>query len=261
MPSKGMKKNSWQRNRNKSVAFKKKSTIEFKQEPLLSQAECAEIRHRVVSLQRHWQPVKRDGPLREAPFFRLGSSFESDPRTLTEYRRNFKKMNPVMLEHFSELYRKVTCSLSEILENQVVLHSSASVPGFHIMVSDRRFLRHHLPWHIDLDSARLNWQKRVREGQITTMTLPVSLPSGGASLEIKDLFYHPSLYNTVEQDKILERTPIACKIKHKLGYALVQDGQRFHRIGLWQRPLKRTDYRITLQCYLVQQGKRWLAHW
>lgn len=235
----------------------------YDQFTVLSPQDCLRVYQTVMGLRDNWILVQREGALKDAPFYRLGSSWESRPGSLEVYKANCHNENPAMWENFGWLYEKVCTRLSEYFKLPVLFREDSSLPGFHIMQSDPIFGVHGAPWHTDFDSFFLNWEKPLASRDLRTVTIPVSLPKSGATLDVKDISVRDifQLPRNEEQTVAIENAPLIMKIPHQLGSALIMNGQRYHRIGMLSEPFSPNDWRITLQGYLVIQGDHWVFHW
>jgi hypothetical protein len=239
----------------------RRAPLKLEQFRALAKGECAELTALVLSLRPLWRKMRRPGPLRDAPYFRLGSSFEGEPSSLRAYIKESRSMNPLMRRHFSGLYAKLLAALSDFLAAPVRFREDASLPGFQILESDPIFGKFGLPWHTDFDSVRLKWKRPLTRDGLRTFTLPISLPTSGATLDVKDIVYNGLIRHTPEFAAALERASVIARHPHKLGRILIQDGQRYHRIGMLRPPFIKGENRISLQGYAVRQGASWELHW
>jgi hypothetical protein len=244
----------------KRLTRQKKSI--YKHLPLLTPSECAEVRDRVIELRPLWHHIYRPGPLKGAPCYRLGSALEH-PKKTVGYEERSREFNRILKKNFGELYKKILECLTDYFKQPVIFRPKSSLPGFRIIVSDAIFGEHGAPWHTDFDSLLLKWSKPINFKTIRTMTLPVCLPTSGATLDVKDLTFEDMMFEKRGDGfrKIVEETKILEHIPHKLGQILVQEGQRFHRIGMLQPPYIEGEMRITLQGYMVPQHDHWELHW
>jgi len=246
----------------KRLPKKKEREPLFHQLPILTKEECDRVRDGVSDLRSHWTPVFRRGPLNGAPCFRLGSSLEH-PEKEVGYADRAKRNNLLLRGHFGWLYDKVLGCLTDHFEQPVIYRKNAGLPGFRIVMSDAVFCEHGAPWHTDFDSLLLDWEYPVTFDQLQTMTLPVSLPTSGGTLDVKDLLYEDmQMYprDEIFRKKVAE-ADILARIPHKLGQILLQHGQRFHRIGMLHPPVIEGEMRITMQAHIVPQKDHWEVHW
>lgn len=235
---------------------------EIIQAPFLTKNECQLVHGKVLELLPYWRKLNWPKSRGNAPFYILGYAIFSCREAKAEHRRGYSKLNPILWRELRWLYRRVQSFLEEQLGAKVEFRKDASLPGFHILLNHPAFTRLSGHWHIDQDAMLLKWKQPLDLEQIRAFTLPVALPSSGASIDYLNVHYRDlqaipfSLRKrTIESGKILRSLP------HKIGHIVLQDGMRFHRIGMLPKVSDTDDKRITLQGFVVRQGKRWQAYW
>jgi len=202
---------------------------------------CQRIVSKIHALKMDWTP--RMGI--DIPFYTLGAASYLDGDD--EYVSFAKKMNPLLLKHFCELY----IPLAEILYAEtgeiIKYEEQFALPGFHIFESHPIFEKPIAACHFDLQYKKIQWPyQNIDLTRPFSFTLSLKLPSHGGGLNYWDLEYEPLKDKTrPELEKIQERVEKKY-IPYKEGSMIVQQGLFLHQIAPAQELLP-TDERITLQ--------------
>lgn len=232
----------------------------FVQLPVLSKKDCLRAKNTVLELKSEWEVVKRIGPLNNRRFYRLGSSLEYSTIDQRIYLGRAKLMNPLMKEKFDWLYKKVAKFLSQHLGKPVRLRNDISFPGFHIVMNDPVFGKYSAPWHFDSGTLHIKWKHQVKMADVKAFTIPISLPSGGGTLDIKNLTFN-DVFAEADKRKKVRGAKILGRFPHKLGHVFIINSHQYHRIGMLRPPFDKKEMRITLQGYLIPQKDHWIIHW
>lgn len=194
----------------------------------LNTSEIADV---VKSLRHLW--IRRDP---EHPFYTLGRCAYLDGRT-PEYAAEIATTNPILLEHFVELYTVIQEFFYERIGEEIYLNASLAYPSFHIVEADPFFLSHGGIWHEDYPHHTLN----LGNVDPLTFTVAIEMPHGGGGL---DYIVNNELKH-IEYDE---------------GSIVVHDGSITHRIANFKE-CHDGDYRITLQGHLIRIDGRLTMFW
>ena len=239
--------------------------------PLLSEAYCVELRTKLEELRAHW--IQRH-PV--APFYTLGASnyFDIAHNPEAPYQRMVREFNPLLLEHFSDLYTRTSRLLADTLSMPVAYAEHLALPGFHIFEADRAFeniqgLTHSewferryetslvsSPIHCDTPHYVVDWGKSlpsVAMHRPISFTLAISMPSSGAAMYVWDLRLHET--QGFDDAQIHAVVAERKRISHayELGALAFHDGYNYHMVA----PMGRAEpgeSRITLQGHGVPVG-------
>ncbi len=212
---------------------------------ILTTSECADVRQVVHKLKSLWDEER----------YRLGAGI-SYYRPAALYYATSKLMNPILKEHLSWMYEKLTSALANFYNVDVCFRDDLALPGFNIYCGPTDFSKLNYNIHIDLQFMELNWQPKGSTDFGTTMsfTLPIATPTGGAGLNI----WHATQSDIEEQDlassELLDASKAEFK-RYEIGIATIHDGRHYHQMMVAENWLP-ADERITLQGHgLIQNGK------
>jgi hypothetical protein len=243
----------------------------------LSVDECARIRSAIQDMREHW--LQRH-PL--APFFTLGPAnyFDIAYNPLLPYYRLAARYNPMLLEKFGWLYRKLTSAIEEHLGAPAEYRLNFALPGFHIFLSDSAFHAPadltHLEWfkakgkkevvgnaiHCDTAHLVVDWGSRdgLEIDEPISITVSIALPRAGAGLNYWDF----GLERTQGMSQPEIRDLLLASPKHfhpyHVGAMVIHSGLRYHQMAAMPE-MEPGDERITLQGHAVRQNGVWQLFW
>jgi len=228
-------------------------TVPLSQHDLLTEDECAVIAKRVMDLRPHWTR-------RSVGFYSLGAASYIDAVGRTDgYIGAARRINAILLQNFSGLYRDLAGFLEELLEEPVRLDTSRASPGFHVFEysgADRGHDDEAPRAHFDLQ-----WKSAYPDKAPTgtlSFTLSIEAPSGGASMAVWNLRYQDALLGVTCRDHAAHHKPQ--HVDYAPGGLVIHDGLILHAIGAagMRNPLGR---RITLQGHGIRLDRNWLLYW
>lgn len=189
-----------------------------------------QVLENVVKLKAEW--IQRSLP----GFYTLGRCAYLDLAS-PSYFEGSTKLNPILQEHFGEVYQAVGNYLEELLQEKVELCDSVAYPSFHIFEANEVLVGRGGTWHQDRPHVTLG----LGETDYGTFTLPIVLPTSGGGIDYLD--GDESIY--------FDYTP---------GEVVVHSGMVYHRIA----PLKEAvvgEMRITLQGHVVRHQGQMIMYW
>ncbi len=224
---------------------------------LYSESQIQEIVRSVLSLKKHW--VRRQG----AGVFTLGmASYQDGPQLLKDTSR-VSASNDLLKSHFSDPLATLLAFLQSCLGAEAHFSDVLPLPGFHVFdVNAIAVGQTSLRPHFDLQFKVSSFPGAVHE--VASVTVPLQLPSGGASFE-----YWPVAYEEFEEllrrgivSDIggLERLYPVQQVWYIPGRPCIQRGLPLHRVGP-SRHATPSDLRVTLQCHAVRLSDGWTAYW
>ena len=229
--------------------------IPLSQHDLLSDRECAAARDRVIALKRRW--TSRAG----GSFFTLGAaSYMDAARERADYLEAAKATNPMLFASFEWLHGRVRRFFEALLGEAVRFDPLYALPGFHIFENKGECRsRDNLAARAHFD---LQWM-HVYPGWVplgsVSFTLPIEMPSGGASMEVWPVRYEEVVrFNLSTVDCALSRP--SQTLTYARGRIVVHDGLVLHAIGRAAVPTPE-GYRITLQGHGVRSPEGWTLYW
>ena len=229
---------------------------------LLDDGACGRWSRRVIERRAHWT---RRHPL--APFHTLGAAAYLDATAgCVAYDAAAARTNDLLADDFGGLYRSVVEGLAEHLAAPVLLTARFALPGFHIYEPFAAFAADVASLHWDRQHALLAWDDGPvpEDGDVLSLTLPLSLPEGGADLQVWPQHRHGRGEAACRLALADPGVPEVCA--YRPGVMQVHDGQSLHRASLM--PRRRfgdggagDDLRITLQAHLAWRGGVWELYW
>ena len=236
---------------------------------VLSESESREVADRVQNLRTWWIP--RQGI---EGFFTLGPS----PYDLCDKERGKLYLDRVapyrslLMEHFGDLYDRVTSALSDHLNAPVSLAEHLGLPNFHVWIgssipTEVSQAHMHFDTHFHgppfLHEWKLSADECVATPQIS-FTLPVRLPADGGGLYIWDLSYEE--YLSARADGLIDsprdgaRFRKRIEVPYAVGYMVMHDGLHLHQIKS-VRTIHADDIRITLQGHAIWRSGPYEVFW
>lgn len=190
------------------------------------------IRDKLFSLRDMWE-------LRSAeyPFYTLGKTAYIDKHS-EEYFDGVKKLNPVLLANFADLYETVLNYFERVLGEPVKLSTDLAYPGFHIFQSDKYFIEHAGNWHQDHPQITLGLDSTDN----STFTVTIMLPASGGGMD------------WIDAPKSMKH--LAYKEKDITWHT----GLSMHRIAGLKEYVE-GEYRITLQGHLTRRNGMMEVYW
>lgn len=226
--------------------------------PAIDGAFCAAIADRVRGLAGHWR--RRSAV---APFYTLGTAVYLDQRY--DYMARAAATNPVLGPAFADLHQQLCDVLGHVLAAPVHLARTFAVPGFHIYEPHPFFALPLADLHWDRQHRQVAWPGGPpREDAVLSVTLPVSLPRGGAGLEIWPR--HRFEDGEASRAAAFADPGKGTVYPYSLGELLIHDGQSLHRAEMMPNRRFDTgepddDLRITLQGHLARFDGTWEFYW
>ncbi len=230
---------------------------------VLSSEESMKAVSQIDDLQMHWFA---HGDL--VQFFTLGTAayIDASGDDNRRYYDRVQAINPILMNSFEWLYRKVLTAISDYTGESCQLSKGQALPGFHIFNAHPAFTMPLASVHIDLQYKDLDWLKeesiRLDQNHVISFTLSLELPSDGAGL-------HHWSYNEENIPPWSERSNGLEFVKrhppnyqpYTVGHIAIHSGTMLHQIA----PIKRYiagERRITLQGHGVQKkGGGYLIYW
>lgn len=222
----------------------------------LTEAQCDEITAKVAELERFW--VRRHP---ELPSFTLGGAAYLDvpeggvPRYLVAKSRG----NKILARHFGWLHELLAELMTELLDGPVFITPRFALPGFHIYGHHPSLAELSPRVHWDLQDTRLPaWENEPRPaGERCSFTLPISIPEGGAGVDIWDISSADVSYaEAVAQAQ--EEAPRY--FAYTQGELFVHTGDLLHKIASVCLP-KPGELRLTLQGHGRKSDRGWELYW
>jgi|HubBroStandDraft_1064217.scaffolds.fasta_scaffold00005_100 hypothetical protein len=224
------------------------------QHAFLSAPQCQQIRDRVLALEPRW--IRRADT-----FFTLGiASYLDAPGRLAEYERQAALHNQVLKSGFDDLYQLLSRFLGSLLGGMVFFDETYSLPGFHVFLVngyDRSRENVAASAHFDLQ-----WMSAIPEWRGTrtlSFTVPIELPSGGASMEVWHFRHEDALEQRVGAREYAAAHP-SQRVPYAPGRMVINDGRMLHAIGRGTDP-NPFGRRITLQGHGIETPDGWLLYW
>lgn len=244
---------------------------------VLTSGECRDVRAGLEELREHWvwrHPV--------APFYTLGANnyydlFGSADRP---YYDRARALNPVLLERFPDMYRKVADCLSNAFGVPVAYGPRLAVPGFNILLGHEHFSNidqrtlyawvtdrmapenFSTPIHTDTPQLIVDWSDRrwVDLSRPISFTLSIALPEEGSGMYVWDLREDETRgMGEVPLKRLLEERARHLH-RYAVGRMVVHSGVHYHAISSW-RATGPEDARITLQGHAVMADGVGQLYW
>ena len=225
---------------------------------LLTESECSDVSTNTQGLRESW--TQRHEHL---PFYTLGkASYLDAVRDKENYYREAQIYNRILQKKFSELYERLSHSLSTTLDDSVAYYDKAALPGFHIFLAHKAF---ELPMgsiHMDLQYRSLDWPlpEPLDSYSLISFTLAISLPKSGGGLNLWDIHHQEvdKLSQVEFSNLILTSEKKFCN--YRVGTMIIHSGHQVHQIA----PVKNiisSDTRITLQGHALFFNNIWNVYW
>ena len=229
--------------------------VPLSQHDILDASECEQVREQVMALKARWTARS------EGTFFTLGAASYLDATgDRAAYAEASKRENPVLWESFGWLQERVRLFAEELLDEPAFFSADCALPGFHIFVlngEDRSRDNPAARAHFDLQ-----WMHAL-PGRVpadaVSFTLPVEVPSGGASMAIWHVRYKDALRLGLSSQEYASSYPPQT-VEYVPGRAVVHDGLILHAIGRASAAAPK-GLRITLQGHGVRLPEGWLLYW
>lgn len=199
----------------------------------LNDAECSEIKGKVLALRRRWKIVISNKKEQI-----LGCMLPAGMYSKNYDSAGIEDSNAVMMENFSTLYEKVRARLEAYYNIPVAFHKSLQLPGFHAFSNtnpDSTSTYARVNFHKDAFDE-INWHMPV--GRIESIIVPINLPAAGGSLRYNVHRAYAERFVLKDDDQTFV---------YKQGTMSMWSGELFHSIGPFT--LAPGEYRITLQMH------------
>lgn len=177
-----------------------------------------------------------------------------------EYRSEALRCNPVLLRHFSGLYRELLNRLTRHFRRRVRFHAQLAVPGLHYFTPEALNTFSGGSVHYDYSFYDIDWECRSRHvGQHYSVLAVLDAPDEGAFLEFHDEEAEPLRGHFPDLHALATVIP-EHRVRLDRGTLAIFSGLTVHRIGpchdnARQRP------RITMQGHLVPCGDELILYW
>lgn len=225
--------------------------------PVLTNEECDRVRETIMLLRPSWR--SRDPWV---PFYTLGAASYLDAvGKAPSYKRLVNEYNPLLKEHFSWLYERVTGLLGEHLGAPATCAENLAVPGFHIFIESNIFELSVASIHCDSQYRLHDWSGKDADlGNPVSFTLSIALPKNGGGLNTWDVSYDEILARASE--KLEDPTCGRELVYHayRRGHMAVHSGHMLHQIAPG-KDLQPEDERITLQGHAILADGIWQLYW
>ena len=212
--------------------------------PALNAEECAFWTAQVMALRPYW--TQRDAQL---PFYTLGlaaylDAVKGDPLLGGHQAYHHKLLrqenNRLLNAHFAPLLQLCCDALAQWSgQPAACVGEQAALPGFHIHLPHPVFAQAVASRHVDLQFKQVFGLAQPDPGQVLTLTLPVSMPTG-AGLNLwpsTEHVFHP----------------------YQLGQLTLHSGLVPLQAVL--HPISEPVPRIMLQCHALLQRGAWGIYW
>jgi hypothetical protein len=222
---------------------------------VFSAARRQEMLERIFTLRERW--TRRPG----VDFHTLGLAHYQDADAMAG---SVEESNAMLRQHFAPALRELGNYLRARLGAEIAWPPQLPLPGFHIFGCRSISVGNaSTAPHFDLQFRQAGFPAAA-EHQVVSVTVPVQLPAGGASLEywpidpggVAELMRAGVV--TGVQD--VPRLYPSRRVWYVPGRACVQHGLPLHRIGP-SRSVVPGEYRITLQCHAVETHGCWHVYW
>jgi hypothetical protein len=216
--------------------------------------ECLGISERIHGLKSSW--IRRGNH-----FFTLGTASYIDAvSSTTNYQTSAKEQNCLLLKSFEGLLQRVRAFVEHLTGENAFFDESFALPGFHIFTfhgEDRGKENVASRAHFDLQ-----WMN-VLKGRVPratlSFTLPIQLPSGGASMAVWPIHYSAFRAVGVSASDYAMSHPFR-RIEYVPGRLVAHDGLILHAIGAESTPSSE-GFRITLQGHGIKLEEGWMLYW
>jgi hypothetical protein len=217
-----------------------------------------EMLARIFALRPWW--TERGGP----NFHTLGHALYQDGGDRDGLTARVDASNALLREYFGEVLEELRKYIAVEVNGEARWRQGLPLPGFHIFAAGALAVGESLLQpHFDLQYEYGGFTAPPSE-RVISVTVPVKLPVGGASLDywpidletFSDLVREGSISGTED----VRREVPPRQAWYEEGRPCLQRGLPLHRIGA-SRSVDPGDYRITLQCHAVQEDGAWIVYW
>lgn len=225
------------------------------QHAILSAADCAEIRDRVVALGGRWRRRSDTG------FYTLGAaSYLDGQQGLPAYLELAAATNGLLRETFPDVLEKIRSFFAMTLGEPVHFDEDYALPGFHVFAFDGADCSRENPSeraHFDLQWRLLGLPQEPE--QTVSFTVPIELPTGGGSMYVWHTRYSDAVRLGLSA-RTFARKQRPQVVSYEPGRAVIHDGFLLHAIGSASIPTP-SGYRITLQGHAFRSAQQWVIYW
>jgi hypothetical protein len=225
---------------------------------LFDEARRREMLRDIFALRKWW--TLRGG----GSFHTLGCALYQDGPRREAFAERVAASNALLREYFSAALADVRAFIGREVDAEVHWRNDLPLPGFHIFGPDAIAVgESRIAPHFDMQFGFAGYDADVVP-QVLSVTVPLQLPSGGASLDYwpVDFAEFRDLCRGGQGATVEDAVQLfwAQRMWYVEGRPCVQRGLPLHRIGP-SRTVNAGDYRITLQCHAVKDGERWIVYW
>jgi len=224
--------------------------------PMLSEEECESIRSTVFELRSSWCQRK---PL--LPFYTLGaSSYIDAQKNESDYLARAAAYNPILLDNFSWLYKRLTDLIAKRLGSSAGYRSNLGLPGFHIFLAHLAYTKLQPSIHADIQHTYLDWSWAHWIGRPISFTVAVSLPHEGSGINMWKTTLQQLAGLTKEEVKHVLCEADRTFFPYEIGHLNLHFGHLMHQVAPPKRLFKGDD-RITLQGHGLLCDGIWQLYW
>ena len=248
----------------------------YKNIQLLTPDECVNYREKIFSLKDIWiNRARALSPFDDVPFYCIGVASYIDcinPDTNHYYFDNAKKINKVLWENFSGLYKKVEKAIQDEFDCEVRYIDDFALPGFQIYLADWYFEEFTGPKHCDFHHYLLDWKKygiNFEPENNLSFTASIKLPKAGGGIYMWDKTYE---YDKEALDNISyeeHRNRMYCNElpdeerthhQYQEGHIFFHSGNKYHQVAVVDQ-IENEDERLTLQGHCVRDKNIFYLFW
>lgn len=227
--------------------------------PVLGAAGCARMCGRIMALNDHWT-ARKAMENQVHVFHTLGAATYLDPPA--QYAERTAVTNPVLHEHFADLYDDVIRTIETATGTPAYLSGHLALPGFHIFRGDPRVPSGLLfggTVHMDKPHERHRFDFTIED--TLSFTLALSIPDCGAGMYWwrdvpADLLSGPKAPHEMHPEQYAWFDANKSYAGYGIGSMALHDGLTVHQVAN-PGPTRSDEVRITLQGHGVLDPNGW----
>ncbi len=171
------------------------------------------------------------------------------------------KYNPILREHFSWLYQRVTDVVGQHLGAPAACTENLGLPGFHIYLASKIFEKPVASIHCDSQYSFHDWSGQNADlDNPISFTLSIALPQNGGGLNTWDVSYEQVVARAGGTQADLVAGHELVYHAYKKGNMALHSGHVLHQAAP-ARDVQRNDERITLQGHGILADGVWRLYW
>jgi hypothetical protein len=224
--------------------------------PFLDESACDALCRQVHRLRSHW--VQR---LEGLPMYSLGAVAYLDAAAgEADYLAAAARDNPILLEHFGWLYRRLEEALDQRLAGPVAYPAGKALPGFHVFLAHPFFTFMEPSIHADLQYQRTDWSWARNISRPFTFTVALALPHEGGGLNVWDVSGRQlDALPSAQRSRALHAAKKQF-VAYRRGHLSLQFGHQMHQIAT-PKTLVDGDQRVTFQGHGLLCDGVWQLYW